>query len=87
MHASQVVSTSAQGVSKGHGSDDALWIGKEVESRVPLACGMVRGVVRDITHRGQVVFVYTPRLNKMSVVVMFPLERIGDVLAVGHVAA
>jgi len=65
----------------------ALWVGKEVESRVPLACGMVRGVVRDITHRGQVVFVYTPRLNKMSVVVMFPLERIGDVLAVGHVAA
>ena len=65
----------------------ALWVGKQVESRVPLACGRVHGVVRDITPGGHVVFVYTPHLNEVSVVVSFPLEQIGDVLAVGHVAA
>ena len=64
----------------------ALWVGKQVESRVPLASGRVRGVVRDITQGGQVMFVYTPHLNDVSVVVSFPLERIGDVLAVEHVA-
>jgi hypothetical protein len=65
----------------------AFWIGKHVESRVPLACGMVRGVVRDITQGGFVVFVYTPRLNEVPVVVSFPLERIGDVLVMGFAAA
>jgi hypothetical protein len=64
-----------------------LWVGKEVESLVPLACGMVSGMVRDITQGGQVVFVYTPRLNEVSVMVSFPLEHIGEILAVGHVAA
>lgn len=63
-----------------------VWVGKEAESRVPLAGGMVRGVVRDITHRGQVVFVYTPHLNEVPVVVSFPLEHIGEVLAVGQAA-
>jgi hypothetical protein len=65
----------------------AAWVGKEAESRVPLVCGMVRGVVRDITQRGQVVFVYTPRLNGVPVEVLFPFERIGEVLAAIHVAA
>ena len=65
----------------------AAWVGKEAESRVPLACGIVRGVVHDITQGGHVVFVYTPRLNEVSVVVSFPLEHIGDVLAVRYVAA
>ena len=64
-----------------------LWIGKEVESLVPLACGMVSGLVHDITQSGQVVFVYKPRLNEVSVMVSFPLEHIGEILAVGHVAA
>jgi Domain of unknown function (DUF5348) len=59
----------------------SAWVGKQVESRVPLACGMVRGVVRDITQQEYVVFVYTPRLNTVPVVVSFPLERIGEVLA------
>jgi len=65
----------------------AAWVGKEVESRVPLACGMVRGVVREITPRGQVVFVYSPHLNGVPVLVLFPIERIGEVLALAHVAA
>ena len=65
----------------------AFWIGKQVKSRVPLACGRVWGVVRDITQDDHVVFVYSPRWNEVSVVVSFPLERIWDVLAVGHVAA
>ncbi len=65
----------------------AAWVGKEVESRVPLACGMVRGVVREITQRGQVVFVYSPHLNGVPVVVSFPLECIGEVLTVAHAAA
>src|SRR6266567_4610181 len=35
----------------------AVWVGKAVESRIPLAGGLVRGVVREITERGKVVLV------------------------------
>jgi hypothetical protein len=63
------------------------WVGKDVESRIPLAGGVVRGVVREITERGQVVFVYLPRLNGVPVVVSFPVERVGEVLALASVAA
>jgi Domain of unknown function (DUF5348) len=65
----------------------AAWVGKDVESRVPLAGGLVRGVVREITQWGQVVFVYSPRLNGVPVVVSFPVERVGEVLALASVAA
>jgi len=65
----------------------AFWIGKQVESRVLLACGRVHGVVHDITQGGSVLFVYTPHFNEVPVVVTFPLERIRDVLAVGHAVA
>src|SRR5205823_3856753 len=36
----------------------AAWVGKPVESRVPLAGGLVRGVVCEITEQGHVVVVY-----------------------------
>jgi len=62
----------------------AIWVGKQVKSLVPLACGVVRGVVREITQRGYVVFVYSPCLNEVAVMVSFPFERIGDVLEVRH---
>ena len=65
----------------------ALWVGKAVQSRVPLADGLVRGVVREITEWGKVVLVYTPRLNEVPVIVSFPLERVGEVLALASVAA
>ncbi len=65
----------------------AVWVGKAVESRVPLAGGLVRGVVREITEWGKVVLVYTPRLNEVPVIVSFPLERVGQVLALASVAA
>ena len=65
----------------------ALWVGKAVESRVPLAGGLVRGVVREITEWGKVVLVYTPRRNEVPVIVSFPLERVGQVLALASVAA
>src|SRR5579864_1670008 len=60
----------------------AAWVGKSVESRVALAGGQVRGVVREITERGKVVFVYTPRCNEVPVVVSFPVERVAEVLQV-----
>ena len=63
------------------------WVGKEVESRVPLAGGLVRGVVREITEQGQVVVVYTPRLNEVPVVVSFPVERVREVLTEACAAA
>lgn len=65
----------------------AAWVGKDAESLVPLAGGLVRGVVREITKWGQVVFVYSPRLNQVPVVVSFPVERVGEVLALARVAA
>ncbi len=65
----------------------AVWVGKAVESRVPLASGVVRGVVREITDRGRVVLVYTPPLNQVPVIVSFPVERVGEVLALASVAA
>jgi hypothetical protein len=78
----QVEETSATSLDQAR----VAWVGKDVESRVPLACGMVRGVVREITQRGQVVFVYSPRLNRVHVVVLFPIERVGEVLTLAHVA-
>lgn len=58
----------------------AAWVGKEVESRVPLAGGLIRGVVREITEQGQVVLVYTPQLNGVPVVVSFPIECVEEIL-------
>lgn len=58
----------------------AAWVGKAVESRVALAGGQVCGIVREITERGKVIFVYTPRFNEVPVVVSFPVERLTEVL-------
>jgi hypothetical protein len=63
------------------------WVGKEVESRVPLAGGLVRGVVSEITEQGQVVMVYTPQLNGVPVVVSFPVEHVREVLTEACAAA
>ena len=59
----------------------AAWVGQTVESRVPLAGGMVRGVVHEITDQGQMVVLYTPPLNGVPVVVTVPLERVAELLA------
>jgi len=64
----------------------AAWVGKAVESRVPLAGGRVRGVVREITERGQVVLVYMPSLNEVPVIVSFPVERLVEVLSLANSA-
>ena len=64
----------------------AAWVGKTVESRVPLAGGMVRGVVREITEQGHVVMLYTPPMNAVPVVVTVPVERVEDLLALASVA-
>ena len=62
------------------------WIGKTVESRVPLAGGMVRGVVHEITDQGQMVVLYTPPLNGVPVVVKVPVEQVADLLALASAA-
>jgi hypothetical protein len=62
------------------------WVGKTVESRVPLAGGMVRGIVREITEQGYVVVLYTPPLNGVPVVASFPVERVGDILSLASAA-
>jgi len=59
-----------------------MWVGKPVETRVPVAGGLVRGVVREITACGKVVFVYRSRLNGVPVVVSFPVGRLTEVLHV-----
>jgi hypothetical protein len=64
----------------------AAWVGKTVESRVPLAGGMVRGMVCEVTEQGQVVVLYTPPLNEVPVVVTFPVERVGDILSLAGTA-
>ena len=64
----------------------AAWVGKTVESRVPLAGGTVRGVVREITEQGHVVVLYTPPLNGVPVVVTFPVEQVGDILSLASAA-
>jgi Domain of unknown function (DUF5348) len=65
----------------------ATWVGKEVESRIPLAGGLVHGVVREITEQGQMVVIYTPPLNGVPVVVTFPVERVREVLTEACAAA
>ena len=65
----------------------ATWVGKEVESRVPLAGGLVRGVVHEITEQGQMVVIYTPPLNGVPVMVTFPVERVAEVLTEASAAA
>ena len=62
------------------------WVGKSVESRVPLAGGLVRGVVREITEQGQMVVIYTPPLNGVPVVVTVPVERVGEILSLASAA-
>src|SRR5437016_3978513 len=64
----------------------AAWVGKTVESRVPLAGGMVRGIVHEITEQGHVVLLYMPPLNGVPVVVTFPVERVGDLLSLASAA-
>jgi Domain of unknown function (DUF5348) len=64
----------------------AAWVGKAVESRVPLAGGLVRGVVREITEQGHVVVLYTPPLNGVPVVVTVPVERVGEILSLASAA-
>ncbi len=56
------------------------WVGRRVQSRVPLAVGYVYGVVREITERGQAIFVYTPRANGVPVVATLPVSRLDDFL-------
>ncbi len=56
------------------------WVGRRVQSRVPLAVGYVCGVVREITERGQAIFVYTPRANGVPVVATLPVSRLNDFL-------
>jgi hypothetical protein len=65
----------------------ATWVGKEVESRIPLAGGLVRGIVREITEQGHVVMIYTPHLNGVPVVVTFPVERVREILSLASAAA
>jgi hypothetical protein len=65
----------------------AMWVGKVVESRVPLAGGLVRGVVREITEGGRVVLVYTPHFNQVPVLVSFTVEWIADILSLAREAA
>ena len=64
----------------------AAWVGKPVESRVPLAGGMVSGMVCEITEQGHVVVLYTPPLNEVPVVVTFPVERVGEILSLASAA-
>ena len=64
----------------------AVWVGKTVESRVPLAGGMVRGVVHEITDQGQMVVLYTPPLNGVPVMVTVPVERVEDLLSLASAA-
>ena len=64
-----------------------MWVGKVVESRVPLAGGVVGGVVREITEGGRVVLVYTPHFNQVPVLVSFTVERIADILSLAREAA
>src|SRR6266536_4118099 len=56
------------------------WVGRRVQSRVPLAVGYVCGVVREITERGQAIFVYTPRANGVPVVATLAVSRLDDFL-------
>ncbi len=58
------------------------WVGKQVQSKIPLACGSVRGEVLDVTAQGMVLFAYVSPLGGISVRVRFPVERIDEVLAV-----
>ncbi len=56
------------------------WVGRRVQSRVPLAVGYVYGVVREITERGQAMFVYMSRANGVPVVATLPVSRLDDFL-------
>lgn len=58
-----------------------LWLGKQAQSKIALAGGYVRGEVREVTQRGMVVFVYSPRLNAVPVRLVFPVEQMSEVLA------
>ena len=58
------------------------WVGKQAQSKVPLAVGLVCGKVLDVTKRGMVLFGYTSPVGSVPVRVTFPVERIDEVLAV-----
>jgi hypothetical protein len=64
-----------------------VWVGRMAGSRVPLACGVVRGVVQAITDGGVVRFVYRPCSSEVPVIASLPLERIDEVLALVTVEA
>ncbi len=58
------------------------WVGKRVQNKVPLAAGSVCGEVLGVTKRVMVVFGYTSPVGSVPVSVLFPVERIEEVLAV-----
>ncbi len=58
------------------------WVGKQAQTKVPLAAGSVCGEVLDVTKWGMVLFGYTSPVGSVPVRVTFPVERIDEVLAV-----
>jgi hypothetical protein len=65
----------------------AAWVGQWVQSRVPFALGMVRGVVEEITARGLVIFWYWRPQSPTFVMARFPVERLPELLEPVEVSA